>query len=351
MVSGTTNPLISRYNITTGYAGTGSIPPEFSTMTMQTNKTFSDDFIFNPLNDKFRYLRSNVVYPNTPTGVLDAIQLSTIASPIVTAGSTYGASFTVPSKTLGDVLYLIWDFRDAIPLDLCYSDTKVVDAKKIICCDCEECTTDCVSAVVTNLSSTGVASIVFGITTGGKCNSSPFTLDLDPSESIDICLIVGTDYEITKGSAIVILDECARCSSYVYYNPVGSGITATVDYKECGTGAGKFIDIASGESKIFCCQINTTPIVTVGDPLKLFITNECKCCDSNDCIRWKIESGTINSFIAWINCSGHETSQYFPTTTKEYEICARAGFSPNVLSGNPTIYPIDACQDKRKCKK
>ena len=341
MVSGTTNPLISRYNITTGYAGTGSIPPELSTMTIQTNKTFSDDFVFNPLNDKFRYLRSNIVYPNTPTGVLDAIQLSTIASPITLSGSTYSANFTVPSKALGDVLYLIWDFRDSIPLDLCYSNNEK-DPQKTVCCNCEQCTSTCITVIVANNSSVNDATINFGRVSGGLCFSKEgeFTVKLDPDEVIEICIVTSTDYIIEEGDASVTPKECANCSTYVYVNPSSSESEATVSYKDCLTGEDTTINIPISASKKFCCQFGELPNVIVGQEENLYMTNLCKCCEDNNCTQWQIYGIASAAFIAWTDCNNIETNGTF---TSDSYICVREGFIPNIISGECYIKPFNGC--------
>lgn len=346
-ISGTANPLVSYYNVTSGYVGTGGFPPEFSTLTMTSSQVPPDDFVFDITNDKLRYLRTNTLYPNTPTSILTAIGLSSIASPITGSSPNYNANFTVPDKTLGNVLYLIWDYRDSIPSELCYSGA-FVDPKVEVCCNCEECTTECVNVTITNLSSVNTAEIEVGVTTGGACGAPSFIVTLDPEEVYETCIQVGTDYEVLDGIASVLLTECADCSTYVYVNPQGSGLTAEIKYSDCTTEEEATIFVDEGDNFKFCCIFGTTPIVEVGSPLNLYMVNQCRCCEDNSCTQWKIYDITDDSFIAWIDCGGNETSQVFLKFTENY-ICVQAGFNPNLIYGDCTIQPYNGCMNPDFC--
>jgi hypothetical protein len=129
--SGTESPLVSRYNATSGFVGSGGFPPEGSTMRLSTNAIVPDSYIFNIAQDKFRYLRSSTLYPNTNVGMNALLTASTVATPNAGSAPLYYADFTVPASTSGQYLYLIWDLRDAILTELCFATTSV-DA----CCDC-----------------------------------------------------------------------------------------------------------------------------------------------------------------------------------------------------------------------
>jgi len=129
--SGTTNPLVSLYNITTNYVGTGGFPPAGSTMSLISNKLATDTFVFNPATDKFRYLVSNTLYNNTTANINSLLALTTIATPNQGGGSNNYANFTVPA--LQTYLYLVWDFRSSVAVELCYSNLNTEDA----CCGCE----------------------------------------------------------------------------------------------------------------------------------------------------------------------------------------------------------------------
>ena len=129
--SGTTNPLVSLYNITTNYVGTGGFPPAGSTMSLISNKLATDTFIFNPATDKFRYLASNTLYNNTTANINSLLALTTVATPNQGSGGNNYANFTVPA--LQNYLYLVWDFRSSVAVELCYSNLNTEDA----CCGCE----------------------------------------------------------------------------------------------------------------------------------------------------------------------------------------------------------------------
>jgi hypothetical protein len=74
---------------------------------------------------------TNTFYPNTPATISTLLGLATTATPNQGGGNNNYAQFTVPA--LQDYLYLIWDFRDSSPIELCYSSTTPFDA----CCGCE----------------------------------------------------------------------------------------------------------------------------------------------------------------------------------------------------------------------
>jgi hypothetical protein len=129
--SGAGTPLVSRYNITTGFVGSGGFPPDLSTMRLSTNKIVPDSYDFDIAQDKFKYFRSPVLFDNNDIDIQALLAASSTATP--NSGSTplFYADFVVPASVNGDYLYLIWDLRDAILAELCFASTAV-DA----CCDC-----------------------------------------------------------------------------------------------------------------------------------------------------------------------------------------------------------------------
>ena len=131
--SGSNIPVVSRYNISTGPVGTGGFPPELSTMILSTNKINPDNYDFDVLQDKFRYLRTNVLYNNNDIDIQALLAASAIATPITGANPIFSADFIVPASSNGEYLYLIWDLRDSNPVDLCYSSISFNDA----CCNCD----------------------------------------------------------------------------------------------------------------------------------------------------------------------------------------------------------------------
>jgi len=126
------SPVVSQYSAIFGVQGTAGIPTNGSTLQIRSNKINFDTFNFVLGQDKFRYLRSNTLYPNTSVGISNLLAASTVVSPITGSAGLFSGSFTVPSS--GNYLYLIWDYRNSLPLTLCYSNTNTQDA----CCGCEE---------------------------------------------------------------------------------------------------------------------------------------------------------------------------------------------------------------------
>ncbi len=124
------SPVVSEYNIIIGPQGTGGFPPSGAAMELISNKQGFDTFDFNPSYNKFRYLRSNTLYPNTQVGIANLLAAATTVAPTGAAGY-YTGTFTVPSS--GQYLYLIWDYRSSLPLELCYSDADTNNA----CCGCD----------------------------------------------------------------------------------------------------------------------------------------------------------------------------------------------------------------------
>lgn len=131
--SGTTSPLVSRYNITTGFVGSGGFPPEYSNMRLSTNAISPDNYVFDITQDKFKYLRTSTLYNNNDVDMNAMLSFATTAVPNLGTAPLYYADFVVPESSYGEYLYLIWDLRDAVPATLCYG-SSIVDS----CCNCTE---------------------------------------------------------------------------------------------------------------------------------------------------------------------------------------------------------------------
>ena len=137
--SGTSTPLVSRYNLTTDFVGTGAFPPAGSVVRLISNQFATDTFVFNPAEDSFQYHVSDTLYGNNSVDLNTLLGLATTATPNLGGGSVNYAEFIVP--TLENYLYLIWDFREATPLELCFSDMDLFD----VCCVCAPSETLCYS--------------------------------------------------------------------------------------------------------------------------------------------------------------------------------------------------------------
>jgi len=137
--SGTSTPLVSRYNLTTDFVGTGAFPPAGSVVRLISNQFTTDTFVFNPAEDSFKYHVSDTLYGNNSVDLNTLLGLATTATPNLGGGTVNYAEFIVP--TLENYLYLIWDFREATPLELCFSDMDLFD----VCCVCAPSETLCYS--------------------------------------------------------------------------------------------------------------------------------------------------------------------------------------------------------------
>ena len=214
--SGTASPLVSRYNTTSGFVGSGAFPPEGSTMRLSTNAISPDSFVFNIAQDKFRYLRSSTLYNNTNIDMNALLVASTLATPNAGSAPLYYADFTVPLSSLGDYLYLIWDLRDAIPAELCFGGT-LNDS----CCSCVlgnyylNASFSTATSVFTDINMTITATDGF-YSTGGIVRElvSGVLLPAQP------CSSCGVEVSLCFGTSAV--DVCCNCdltctSSYNYY--------------------------------------------------------------------------------------------------------------------------------------
>jgi hypothetical protein len=254
--SGTGTPLVSRYNITSGFVGSGGFPPELSTMRLSTNKIVPDTYDFDILQDKFKYLRSNTLYPNTNVGIQAMLLASSTATPNLGTSPLFYSDFTVPASTNGIYLYLIWDLRDAILENLCFAATAI-DA----CCDCTP------GNYYLNASFENATSIFTDINMTIFAANGFYSIDgivrelvdgvLLPIQTCNACAVEAT---LCFGSTQN--DVCCFCNdtctspynSYLISNPTGSSVlvgyydengyfqelslpSETVDYQLCSIGA------------------------------------------------------------------------------------------------------------------
>ena len=195
--TGTTNPLVSRYAITNGPQGAGNIPTDNSTVAIISNKFPTDTFVFDSLNDKFRYLRTNTLYPNTSIGINALIAASNLGTPIVSTGDVNQVTFN--AGTSDDYLYLIWDFRASVASELCYSDISLED----VCCDCGPCVDPCSYYEFQNTGETS------GQVQYNTCGGSPVLVTIPIGESANLCGSNLTPPTVLSGDiTITVIQEC-----------------------------------------------------------------------------------------------------------------------------------------------
>jgi hypothetical protein len=169
LASGTDNVLISEYSTTIGLQGAGVIPADAATMSLISNKFGFDDYDFDPLNDRFSFLRSNTLYGNTIAEIETLLDLA-FPNTITPTGSapTFQGDFVVPAT--GQYLYLIWDYRERVSKQLCYS-TLSDDA----CCNCVSCEEVCSYYTVSNTSGSTIAYEYADCATGAIVGSTLLT--------------------------------------------------------------------------------------------------------------------------------------------------------------------------------
>jgi hypothetical protein len=336
-----TNPVVSRYNTITGAAGSGDIPTEGSTLILGTNKISPDTYDFNPLGNKFSYLRTNGFYPNTPVDIVDLLSASLLATPIVGGPLQYQTSFTVPPNSAGDYLYLIWDLRNSATTQLCYVDSKAGEEElKALCCDCGPCTADCIA--ITFVALEEEAAIYFP---KGLCGEGlPITITLDANEEAEIC-IVNAEYYITLGDVKIKGSKCdceckPLCSQYAIWGLVDGG---EVSWTNCADGTSS-ITVGQGDIALICVKPDTTINVDAGDPDILWV-NACFCSDCiSSCWTWSVSNLTEDNQLFTIkNCNGVET----PTTVlagQKLTFCAFPFAAPEFKLGSLNFNLIDTCQ-------
>ena len=209
-LGGVTNPIVTRYNLSTGFVGAGIFPPEGANMRIINNQIFPDTYVFNPDDDNFRYLRSNTLYGGSPSEINALLSVAIEATPLVQDLTAWYADFTVPDNSLGNILYLIWDYRKPTAIDLCYSDAEAMNPLSDSCCLCEPCNTPCITYLVNNPSATETSEISFP---GGYCDTPNvgFTIELDPGESDMFHIYVqgySVPFTVLSGSATVTTISC-----------------------------------------------------------------------------------------------------------------------------------------------
>lgn len=102
---------VSVYELNTGQPSVGVIPVSGSTVKMQSNKLFSDDFIFNEYGYGFKYLVSNTLYSELDTDIITP--LLTTCSPLLNPSTgKYESSFLYENPLDKQYLYLVWDYRE-----------------------------------------------------------------------------------------------------------------------------------------------------------------------------------------------------------------------------------------------
>lgn len=115
--------------VTQSFEGYGSFPLDGSNVRIGTNNLQGDDFVFDPVDNEFRYLRSNTLYNDSIVQVGNLLAASSSAGAITSDGNQNYSEFTMPSGS-AQYLYLIWDLRKVSSLTLDYNGSSATTA----CC-------------------------------------------------------------------------------------------------------------------------------------------------------------------------------------------------------------------------
>lgn len=124
---------ISQYDSVTAPQGAGVIPADGADVQVICNKLPIDDFEFNATQNKFYALRTNTLYTETIADISALITAAGTALPLDTtnAPTQFIGDYTMASS--GQYLYLVYDYRQSVEVDLCYGTGGVID----LCCECE----------------------------------------------------------------------------------------------------------------------------------------------------------------------------------------------------------------------
>ena len=259
---GGVNPIVSQYQSITGLQGGGVIPSNNATVTMFNNTIVPDDFVFEIGSDEFRYLRTNTLYQNNTVDIQGLLAASTMATPInppVNGNTAFYAQFPMPST--GQYLYLVWDYRNSTPIDLCYD----IDSPTIACCDCDEGGggVPIPSTYVIRDCGTGfdyVADIgSYSFNVGDVIH---YKVGLNGGQGVTLCATIQSAGQTTANASIQDAgtyncnsqEDCFKCYQYQVSTYSASGIGYS--YIDCdGFEAGGAIGGASGfDSDTFCAK-------------------------------------------------------------------------------------------------
>lgn len=228
-----TGLIVSQYTSTSAPQGGNLIPANGATVRIISNKisALGDDFVFNPVLNKFRYHRSSTLYTNTPAQVQALLNVATTATPISGAAPTYESNFPMPN-TSDEFLYLIWDYRAPTPIELCFSDVSCAEA----CCECESdpVPTDnllvelCYDSLSTTTSPlTEVIPPTSGVTVGSFVN-----LTINPNCTYVVTAVTQASVTDTVSNIQGTKTDCSQTCDQYEFSAVGLS-SGTYSYVDC----------------------------------------------------------------------------------------------------------------------
>lgn len=332
------NPIVSRYNSTTGVPGAGAIPTNGSTVIIGSNKITPDTYDFNPLSNSFKYLSTGTFYDNTPGDINALLAAASTATPITGGPFQYQSSF--PFSIAGGFLYLIWDLRNSSVFNLCFTDSP--EELYDLCCKCSVCNKDCVSYDFTNKGKGTEAQIYFP---SGLCGDGrEVTITLEIEEVVSLC-IVNAPFYVTSGDVEVKLIECGcsgcegTCREFVVVTKPEE--SATINYLSCD-GVPASQELGGDEAVKVCVYPGETVYIPLGDA-SVYLTNPCGCCPESNCWTWQVYNPTLETILFdYVDCfNAEQTISILAEETKQF--CAAANTTPKDKSGNLQFIVIKSC--------
>ena len=197
-LTSTDSRVVSQYSEITGPQGAGVIPAQGATVYMISDKQSTDDYDLNVATDKFLWLRSSILYPNTETGISNLLAAAATLTPTGTT-PTFSASFSMPTTNNNDYLYLVWNYSTATAVDLCSSAISAADA----CCVCTCGVGECTEWLINNTTSSQVVLNYTTCSGGVKTNitlgaNNSTTLCVDGAITIVSGPTTGVNFTITE---------------------------------------------------------------------------------------------------------------------------------------------------------
>ncbi len=274
LAAGQSNPLVSQYSSVTGLQGSIA-PPNGSTVRIISNQIPpTDNFVFDPAEDNFRYLRSNTLYVNTPGNITNLLAASNNATPITGGGGIYRANFLMPN-TSDAYLYLIYDYRNAEEVELCFDAFTSFAA----CCECgafsenyivKQCRAD-------SLNVQYIVSIAFGLQVGDFCELQGF--------GDCVFEVIGTSPDPTTATISQARADVTNCLLLCYTYGVANNLAqaATMTYLDC-SGVQQSINVSSGNSTTVCLR----QIISLTGNLTITL-DECGCSGGGNLVFFDVQ--------------------------------------------------------------
>ena len=349
------SPIVSRYNIMTGFIGSGLFPTEGSTMFLRTNKISPDDYDFLLFENSFRYLRTNTLYNNNSVDINNLLLASTYVAPNLINPNLFNGSFTVPPTVDGDYLYLIWDLRNKNVALLCNIPSGATEAElKSLCCDCGICSpevADCVEWTLANESLVDTATVYFP---SGDCSGNPFQVELDPSESVSVCVKNTNElFEVIAGDVRASFNSCGcgggcteTCQTWVAFS-LKNGDSSSILYYDCDGSPSQTTIVSGGYVYYFCTPIGVPPVEVSGELFTIQLVSECGCCPAPTCNVWEVTNNDNTGLdcFTYYDCNG-VLQTYCVNAGESVQICVindGETISVPIIGGKWSAVLIDGC--------